>query len=185
MREALFMALIIASPIPVSAATECPRVLRISPVLDKPQRSITSPSDPLFGHLIGRSRAEVIECQGEPSTKKPNAWTCYEPLGPSAQSFRHSWTVKFRRGKVVEVDVRRKAVGCILIPPVREGRDHRIHPRGVSISAGNRNAPTPQSGNFCTKQWRSVYNLPSLRNARTSSPPSQSKAGNFTLIPSA
>jgi len=79
-----------------------------------------SRNDPEFGHLIGRSKSEVLECQGKPAEMKPDAWTYYESLGPGAYTFLHSWIVKFKRDKVVEVEVIRKAVGCMLIPPPRE-----------------------------------------------------------------
>jgi hypothetical protein len=120
MKGTLLIALFVAGSATVSAGTECKRVHRISTRLSKPQLKVLSRHDPLFGHLIGRSKADVLECQGEPAVEKPDAWTYNERLGPGAHSFRHAWVVKFRQGKVVEVEVRREAVGCILIPSPRE-----------------------------------------------------------------
>lgn len=122
MKGILLVTLLVAGSTTSSADTLCGRVHRISTPLSKPQRKIIARSDPLFGHLIGLSASEVIECQGEPAMKKPDTWTYHERLGPGAHSFRHHWVVKFKQSEVVEVEVKREAVGCILIPPPREWR---------------------------------------------------------------
>ena len=122
MKWILLVALFVAGSTTVSADALCGRVNRISLRLREQQRKVITRKDPLFGHLIGRSASEVIECQGEPAEKKPDTWTYHEGLGPGAHSFRHHWVVKFKQGKVVEVEVKREAVGCILIPPPREWR---------------------------------------------------------------
>ena len=122
MKWILLVALFVAGSTTVSAEGICGRVHRISPRLRTPQRKVISRKDPLFGHLIGRSESEVIECQGEPAEKKPDAWTYHERLGPGTHTFLHHWVVKFKQGKVVEVEVIREAVGCIIMLPPREGR---------------------------------------------------------------
>lgn len=120
MKGTLIIALILAGSTVASARTLRPTARRVIPALRIPQRRITSPSDPMFGHLIGRSRSEVFVVKGEPSLKQPNAWVYSQQLGPGAHSFRYSWVVKFSRGKVVEIDEVEEAIGCILIPPPRE-----------------------------------------------------------------
>jgi len=120
MKSALLIALVIVSSAIVSAEPVCRRVHRISEFSSKPQRKVISRTDPEFGHLIGRSKSEVFKCQGEPAEMKPDAWIYHESLGPGAYSFLHSWIVKFKRDKVVEVEVIQKAIGCIHIPPPRD-----------------------------------------------------------------
>ena len=121
MRRTLLIALFIAGSNAASAETVCTRVHRIFPPLKRQWVKVISPKGPLFGHLIGRSKSHVRECQGEPASETPDAWTYHERLGPGAHSFQHSWVVKFKQDKVVEVEVISKAVGCILIlPPERK-----------------------------------------------------------------
>ena len=121
MRGTLLIALFIAGSAAASAETICMRVHRIPLLLNKPRLKVRSRKGPLFGHLIGRSKSEVRRCQGEPASETPDAWTYHERLGPGAHSFQHSWVVKFKQDKVVEVEVSRVGVGCILILPP-EGR---------------------------------------------------------------
>ena len=121
MKWILLVALFVAGSATVNADAICGRVNRISSPLNRPQWKVTARKDRLFGHLIGLSASEVIECEGEPAEKKPDAWTYHERLGPGAHTFLHHWVVKFKQGKVVEVEVIREAVGCILIRPPRNG----------------------------------------------------------------
>lgn len=120
MKRTLLTAMIVVSSVAAGAGTVWPRTQREPPGLNEPSRKITSRNDLIFGSLIGRSESEVIAMKGEPVVKKPGAWTYRRRLGPGAHSFRYSLVVKFRRGKVVEVEEIREAVGCILIPPPRE-----------------------------------------------------------------
>src|SRR6185436_13006821 len=122
MTGTLLVAMIIAGSTAASAGTVWPKARRFPPALSGPQRKITSRKDSMFGYLTGRSESEVLASKGEPSVKKPEAWIYRQRLGPGAHSFRYLWVVKFRRGRVVEVEERREAVGCILIPPPREGQ---------------------------------------------------------------
>ena len=116
----LLVAMIIAASTTASAGTIRPKKPRVLPAPAGPQRTVRSRSDPIFGYLIGRSESEVIASRGEPVVKKPNAWVYRQRLGPGAHSFRESWVVKFKRGKVVEIEEIREAIGCILIPMPRE-----------------------------------------------------------------
>jgi hypothetical protein len=122
MKGKLLTAMIIVSSAAAGAGTVWARGQREPPSLTKPYRKIISRSDLMLGHLIGRSESEVLDIKGEPGVKEPGAWTYRQRLGPGAHSFRYSWVLKFRRGKVVEIEEIREAVGCILIPPPREWR---------------------------------------------------------------
>ena len=119
MKGVLLVALILGSSTAVTAGMTKPKS-KVSQAVIPRQRKITSRNDLMFGHLIGRSRSEIIAIKGEPVDKKQDTFVYRQRLGPGAHSFRYSWVVKFRRDKVVEVEEFREAVGCILIPPPRE-----------------------------------------------------------------
>jgi hypothetical protein len=122
MLATLFIALFIGGSTANSLETDCGSVRRVPPDWNNAVRKITARKDRLFGHLIGKSKAHVRRCQGEPDKEKLNAWTYVEKLTPGMRDSWHSWVVKFQGDQVVEVEVRSIGGGCIRVPPPPKDR---------------------------------------------------------------